>query len=226
MTLVVLCSRRASQPCARARATDLRIRVEARVARSNIARVSSHILSSTNQLWHAKLINSRVERREAPKYIVYLIVRANAKPMRARAREISLLLLQLLRREWHIGQTVISLAAPAMARRRNSNTEIALRSRARARTLCVRKSAQGRLPGLGRRHATLEKRQLPLRWHRRLFGVGGWKRGPVVCIGHCLLVNSVIDDLSTITGFQSGLPASVLAALANPGAAALSLMRQ
>ena len=38
------------------------------------------------------------------------------------------------------------------------------------------KSAQGRLPGLGRRHATLEKRQLPLRWHRRLFGVGGWLR--------------------------------------------------
>ena len=87
MTLEVLCSRRASQPCARAFASYLRILAEARVARSNIARVSSHILSSTNQLWHAKLINSRVERREAPKYIVYLIVRANAKPLRAGARE-------------------------------------------------------------------------------------------------------------------------------------------
>ena len=116
MALEVLCSRRASQPCARARATDLRIRVEARVARSNIARVSSRILSSANQLWHAKLINNRVERREAPKYIVYLIVGANAKTLCSGAHEISLLLLQLSHREWHIGQTVISFAAPAMAR--------------------------------------------------------------------------------------------------------------
>ena len=81
-----------------------------------VARESSRILSSANQLWHAQLVNYRVERREAPKYIVYVIVRANAKPLRAGAREISLLLLQMLRREWHIGQTVISLAAPAMAR--------------------------------------------------------------------------------------------------------------
>ena len=88
MALEVLCSRRASQPCARALASYLRILAEARVARSNIARVSSHILSSTNQLWHAKLIIYRVERREVPVYIVYLIVRANAKLMRAGAREI------------------------------------------------------------------------------------------------------------------------------------------
>ena len=98
------------------RATILRIQVEARVAPRYIARVSSRILSSANQLWHAQLVNYRVERREAPKYIVYVIVRANAKPLRAGARVISLLLLELLHREWHIGQTVMSLTAPAMVR--------------------------------------------------------------------------------------------------------------
>ena len=154
MALEVLCSRRASQPCARAFASYLRILAEARVARSNIARVSSRILSSTNQLWHAKLINNRVERREAPKYIVYLIVRANAKPLRAGARE--------------------NLAAPAgivasrVAHRSDCDQfsgagDGALKQEQhgdRASITCKSadalhaKSAQGRLPGRGKRDAT------------------------------------------------------------------------